>query len=912
MSTFIRSMPSINYMRQIAVRIWISSIAVAIALSLSSFASADGTEILVYDLTDEWIVDLHLRGRPILLESAFVYGDGSGTTLFVPLLQFTDSLGFVLDYNAADKTIEGWFLRETQHFSLDVAAKSDLRVTIAGRKEALSSTHLFQQDNDIYVPLQALSDWFKLGAVWDRATLRVTLSPPYLLPNEEIKFRKSNRALSVRSELNPFDLPLAPSKRKLLSWPHSSNRLAVTSLSSQVDSGIEIQASSLLQGEFLKLDGELFLTANTIGRNQSRLKLGRTDPEGGLLGPLRAQQLEFGDLTSVSRPLLNSSLNGVGLRISKQSGLRIGQSQSTVIAGSAFVGWGAELYRDNELLALQDVAANGRYQFDDVQLIFGENRFRVELFGPEGQRRTIQHDQQLDSNSVSQDNISYDLEVFDVNREFLTGRRNSFSSFTNSNEFNTFDNDATELKRLAQLSVGYGLTDKLALKSFAGWQEFRGLADQSFAGGGLTYQTDNFRSGLDILSNKSGDVAGFASFLTRIAGISIGAEAEQYSKGFITDANQFNQVALKSRRNIRLNKSYSLPYLNIPATSSAAFFQTQQINGNQNEAISFRQSARVGRASFGQSVNFQSNTFAAESNTKRVTANSSLVGPIGPVRFRGNITYNLESGFDPLNASVSANSRWRDWSMNGQINRNFRTKSYDFGAGVSRSFDGISLGLNASHNTQLNTTRITASLGFALDRDLIDGTPRFGRAARSDRGAIRAYGFMDRDENGEYSEGDDILTGRIVFSQPRGRQTVLEHGGVLIEGLPRQQLTTLTIDQDRLQDPFAVPLGDGKAVYARRGTVIDVYLPVIETGEVEISMLGENEDPLINKIAKLTPCQGGNAIRQRSAFDGFVFFQFLKPGCYQFESKGHPNVEFNLAAGGLVKITSEREITEEN
>jgi len=912
MSTFIWAMSSVNYIRQIAVRIWISSIASAIALSLSSFASADGPETLSYDLTDEWIVDVHLRGRPILLESAFAYGDGSGTTLFVPLLQFTDSLGFVLDYTAADKTINGWFLRETQHFSLDVAAESDLRVTIAGRKETLSSTHLFQQDNDIYVPLQALSDWFKLGAVWDRATLRVTLSPPYLLPNEENKFRKSNRALSVRSGLNAFDLPLAPSKRQLLSWPHSSNRLAVTSLSSQVDNRIEIQASSLIQGEFLKLDGELFLTANTIGRNQSRLKLGRTDPEGGLLGPLRAQQLEFGDLTSVSRPLLNSSLNGVGLRISKQPGLRIGQSQSTVIAGSAFVGWGAELYRDNELLALQNVAANGRYQFDDVQLIFGENRFRVELFGPEGQRRTIQHDQQLDSNSVSQGNISYDLEVFDVNRELLTGRRNSFSSFSNSNGFATFDNEETELRRLAQLSVGYGLTDKLALKSFAGWQEFTGLGDQTFAGGGLTYQTDTFRSGLDILSNTSGDIAGFASFLTRIAGVSIGAEAEQFGKGFITDANQFNQVALKSRRNIRLNKSYSLPYLNIPTTSSAAFFQTQQVDGNRNQTLSLRQSAQVGRVSFGQGVNFQSNTFAAGNNTKRVTANSSLVGPIGPVRLRGNITYNLESGFDPLNASVSANNRWRDWSMNAQVNRNFRTKSYDFGAGVSRSFDGISLGLNTSYNTQLNTTRITASLGFALDRDSIDGGPRFGRAARSDRGAIRAYGFMDRDENGGYSEGDDILTGRVVFSQPRGRQTVLEDGGVLIEGLPIQQRTALTINQDRLQDPFAVPLGDGKAVYARRGTVIDVYLPVIETGEVEISMLGANEDPLINKIAKLTPCQGGNVIRQRSAFDGFVFFQFLKPGCYQFESKGHPNVEFNLAAGGLVKITSDPEITKEN
>ena len=51
-------------------------------------------------------------------------------------------------------------------------------------------------------------------------------------------------------------------------------------------------------------------------------------------------------------------------------------------------GWEAELYRNGELVAFAKAGADQRYVFDDVQLLYGENRITVILYGPQGQIRT--------------------------------------------------------------------------------------------------------------------------------------------------------------------------------------------------------------------------------------------------------------------------------------------------------------------------------------------------------------------------------------------------------------------------------------------------------------------------------------------------------------------------------------------
>ena len=51
-------------------------------------------------------------------------------------------------------------------------------------------------------------------------------------------------------------------------------------------------------------------------------------------------------------------------------------------------GWDAELYRNGQLVAFAKSGSNQRYAFEDVELGYGDNRFEIVTFGPQGQQRS--------------------------------------------------------------------------------------------------------------------------------------------------------------------------------------------------------------------------------------------------------------------------------------------------------------------------------------------------------------------------------------------------------------------------------------------------------------------------------------------------------------------------------------------
>ena len=59
----------------------------------------------------------------------------------------------------------------------------------------------------------------------------------------------------------------------------------------------------------------------------------------------------------------------------------------TTFRGDLPAGWDAELYRNGQLLAFTSPNGDGRYEFLDVPLQYGSNRFEIVLYGPQGQIR---------------------------------------------------------------------------------------------------------------------------------------------------------------------------------------------------------------------------------------------------------------------------------------------------------------------------------------------------------------------------------------------------------------------------------------------------------------------------------------------------------------------------------------------
>jgi hypothetical protein len=117
------------------------------------------------------------------------------------------------------------------------------------------------------------------------------------------------------------------------------------------------------------------------------LRAYRTDPDGGLLGPLKATHWALGDVSTNVTPLGIQTTAGRGAFVTNRPLNRPDSFDRTVFRGELPNGWDAELYRNEQLIGYVQSRGDGRYEFLDVPLLYGQNRFEVVLYGPQGQIR---------------------------------------------------------------------------------------------------------------------------------------------------------------------------------------------------------------------------------------------------------------------------------------------------------------------------------------------------------------------------------------------------------------------------------------------------------------------------------------------------------------------------------------------
>ena len=158
----------------------------------------------------------------------------------------------------------------------------------------------------------------------------------------------------------------------------------------QASNGLRVDrsASIVAAGEIARLSYDAMLSSDSKGRPQSlRLRAYRSDPDGGLLGPLQATHFAVGDVDGLSSRLV-SGASGRGAQVTNRPLFNPVAFDRTRFEGDLPPGWDAELYRNGELLAFSRSDGSSRYVFDDVPMIYGDNRFEIILYGPQGQQRS--------------------------------------------------------------------------------------------------------------------------------------------------------------------------------------------------------------------------------------------------------------------------------------------------------------------------------------------------------------------------------------------------------------------------------------------------------------------------------------------------------------------------------------------
>src|SRR5207237_5361351 len=182
----------------------------------------------------------------------------------------------------------------------------------AGKSEPIAPGTIRETPDGWCVQATALTRWFGIGVKPVTAGSVLVLQSEAKLP-VELAVERQHRAQQIRPA--SFDLKSLPQVRiPYRMWRTPALDFVVSAGATyRASDGVQVdrQSSVYAAGEIARLSYDAQLTTTQKGLPSNlRLRAYRSDPDGGLLGPLRATHFGFGDVEGFDSKLSGSAANG--------------------------------------------------------------------------------------------------------------------------------------------------------------------------------------------------------------------------------------------------------------------------------------------------------------------------------------------------------------------------------------------------------------------------------------------------------------------------------------------------------------------------------------------------------------------------------------------------------------------------
>ncbi|QHL90110.1 hypothetical protein GVO57_03765 [Sphingomonas changnyeongensis] len=370
--------------------LWLCAALLACALAGAAVPVRAAAPAQAVDPDDALLFDLRIQGLQ-LGGGVRAYDTAAGLCLNLPDL--IDGLKIALTFAADGQSVDGWAFEESRRIRIDRVAGA---VQLAGGTARLDPRTIWDAPGGWCVRAADLERWLDLAFDVDLPGAVIGVRTTGRLPIEAA-LKRSARAERLRATASG---PAVPARQVALPYRLWRTPAIDANISFTADRpapgrmGWQSRYELFAAGEVARMSADMRLISDQKAMPQAlRLRLFRADPAGRLLGPLRATQIELGDVVSPSTPLTVQATPGRGIALSNRP-LGLNARRDLIdFAGPMPVGWDVELYRNGELLRSETGAASGRYEFRDVELRLGLNDFELVQYGPQGQvrrqRRTL-------------------------------------------------------------------------------------------------------------------------------------------------------------------------------------------------------------------------------------------------------------------------------------------------------------------------------------------------------------------------------------------------------------------------------------------------------------------------------------------------------------------------------------------
>lgn len=808
---------------------------------------------------DQLLLDVRV-GRYRVGDGVRGYQTDSGVCVDFADLIIAFDLPVRLDKKSRRAT--GWLFEESRTFTLDREAAT---VQIMNKNLALAASDIRDTPEGWCIDSKLLGRWLNVTLVADLSDALLVVKADRKLPFELAEERKE-RAAKVRPAAS-FDLRSLPQAKDAYRFWRTPSVDVVASggftREAQGPTKANIRYDIFTSGEIAGASFDARLSSGEKGGPESfRVRAYRTSAAGDLLGPFNATHFGVGDVNLPASFVGSQSTSGRGAFVTNRPLSRPDNFDRTSFRGELPDGWDAELYRNDQLIGYFQSRGDGRYEFLDVPLLYGQNRLEVVLYGPQGQIRRDVRMIPVGANSIPPRETYYWAGLQDAGRDL----------------FNFGNSDAQPYNGLrGGFGIERGLDARTSIGASAISSVYEGRRD-SYAEAMIRRALGPTLIEVAGAANIDGGTALRAQMLGQFGQAMVGAQSLWLFGGFRSEQYL---PGLRAEHMLSVDHSLKIGSRSIPYGVSATYRAWQ--NGNSALEAKARLSFNIKNINVSTDLIWERMKFAFGTDPpQKFDALLRLSGRVGGLRLRGEARFGLigDTGFSESRITgewrAGDKANWR-----AELGYDARNKRGRASLGYTRHFDSFALTGQLLGATD-GAVAAQISLAFSM------GPNPHGRGlhitseklASSGQAVVLVYQDLNADGIRQPNEPLEKAVEITAGLSGRGKPTDAR-GQTVIGGLEPYVPILIGIDAGSLPDPFVQPANSGMVVTPRPGIPIIVELPLVSAGEISGYLVKEGGKAMNGVDLELIDAAGRVVKTTRAEYDGFFLFESVPYGRYR-------------------------------
>lgn len=806
-------------------------------------------------------------------------GDGitviqKGKELLIPLGEACRLLAFPVEIDVVSRRAKGYSTAKDKTFTVDLAQG---RADSKGQVVSILAESLHEESGDFFLTPMVFEGLFPVKCALDLRMSRLTFYPLEVLPIQQALARDASNIQGLmldKEEGLTGEIHREP--YRFLEFPMLDINLGYTK-NQHVPSG-PVQSSFLMGGDLFWMSSQMSASRDVDGKwRNRRFSLFREDPRGELLGFMHAQRVGLGTLQeSIDLDLVGSLPYGHGLWVDNFPVAYRSRFAAKTFRGDLPVGWSVELFQNDALVGYQKDQGRGLYEFPDVPLRYGLNRFRLVFHGPFGEIREENQRMDIESQQVAPGKFYYQMVALEPDyRDYEMGGPRQFEYLEGKTGLMRLDYGLMRNLSLHSAFTRIPLKDgphqygSLGMRGHLSWLSFQGSLAQD-----------------DGEKQSTKGLAAEGILRTGLGFSTLTYRQSEYRRGF-QKSDIFDYLA--QSRGLRGEKALEI-------------YGTKPFRG----------------VSLGASFVHERNEYANGSSLQRDRVHGSMSFP--GWHLAGSLTRSRDSldyGPIPIDASLMLSTHWKKAWLQAEVQGRRLNGHYTMeGAGLSMDVHGsygmlyralvkTQGGLARNPVWMASVAKMQGMLAWGVDFQYSRGSgttlgfrvqASFGREPRhrqwvsdarsmASQGGLSMAAFVDRNGNGKKDEAEGLIPGirgKLMGSPMDNRS---RKDDVLFQThLSRAQELQLEVDESSLADSSQKARVRTWRIVPRAGHVTRLEIPVGIFGEIIGTTRlrrGETVENLGGIILELLDASGQVLRTLRSAYDGFFEILDVPLGTYQ-------------------------------